>query len=241
MQVKTLKSTATKGFLLLAGINREIIPAQVSKLAKSLNTMGCIRPVVVAEIDFLSVKGKYIVDGQHLFNALLRNDMSIPYVEIQVQDKRDLINKIALLNSSSKSWQTSDYIMSWSSINPNYEKLREYFNIYDIDYASLAAILMGRSSDGGGLGNVIKRGEFKIINEAENRVLLDYVTDVLKSVPRGNRAKNRYVCKEFVDFYRAKGKKYVHSKFIQGLMKKRDQLELVTHEPGNLIKLFESI
>ena len=48
-----LLNSKTK-LLLLAGINRPIIPAQVTKLAKSIDKMGFIRPIVVAKISFIS-------------------------------------------------------------------------------------------------------------------------------------------------------------------------------------------
>ena len=122
-----------KSVMYLAGINRPIIPYHVTKLAQALTMMGIIRPIVIANISFMSgIPGWYIVDGQHLFNALLRLGMDIPYVFIDVKDKKDLVEKIALLNASSKTWSLQDYVTAWSSLENDYVKLNNYFNIYDL-------------------------------------------------------------------------------------------------------------
>ena len=66
-----ITKTGRKQLMLLAGINRPIIPNQVTKLAESLSKMGCIRPIVTAYISFLDTKGWYIIDGQHRFGEQL--------------------------------------------------------------------------------------------------------------------------------------------------------------------------
>ena len=63
-----------KGFDFLVSLNRSIKPAQVTTLSKSINKMGVVRPIIVADFTYLGKKGKYIIDGQHLYHALLRNN-----------------------------------------------------------------------------------------------------------------------------------------------------------------------
>lgn len=118
MKILTLNKDSNSSFYFLAGINRPVIPQHVTKLSNSINEMGVLRPVVIAVISFVTGKPlKYIIDGQHLFNALLRNNMDIPYIIINITDQVDLIEKIALLNASSRSWTLLDYIHAWSSVN----------------------------------------------------------------------------------------------------------------------------
>jgi hypothetical protein len=96
LQVKY--TTANTKLSLLAGINRPIKAQQVTKLSESINAMGIIRPVVVSEFSFITgKKEKYIIDGQHLSMALLRNNMNIPYLEIKINNKqqRSIIENIA--------------------------------------------------------------------------------------------------------------------------------------------------
>jgi hypothetical protein len=243
MKICILKKDSKTGFYYLAGINRAILPGQVTKLSKSVSLMGCIRPIVVAKIKFLTGKEEtYIIDGQHLINALIRNNMDIPYVFIEVKDKRDLVEKIALLNSSSKSWTMFDYVTAWSSISDEYKKLNNFYNVYDFELGVLSSILSGSGVvSGGNTSTVIKSGQFKVINEKENVDVLNKLTDVLKIVPRMNRIENRYLCTEYIYFLRNKGAKYNHSIFLKNLEVKKKEFILVTQESGVLAKMFEKL
>lgn len=244
MKVQILKKDGSKGFKFLTGINRDVIPSQVTKLAQSIETIGIIRPVVVSDISFLDEKGTYILDGQHLFYALMRADMDIPYIKIVVSDKKDMINKISLLNSSSRSWALKDYITAWANISIEYKKLQYYFNTYDFEMCLLSDILMGNqiNAKGGGTGvRKIKRGEFKVFNESAKKELLDCLTDILKILPRMDRFQNLYVCKEFVKFYNELGKGYIHEKLLKSLEKKKAQFILATQEEGKLVEMFKKL
>ena len=225
----------------LSGINRPINPSQVTKLAQSVTKMGIIRPLVVAELDFVSgKKTKYIIDGQHLFNALIRNGMDIPYVEIAIKDKQELIETIALLNASSKNWSLLDYICAWSSLSDDYIKLNHYYQVYDFDMGVLSSVLNNNTTDGGNITRKIKNGTFKIIEEATNIIILDNLTDVLKIIPRMNRMENRYLCVEYIRFLRNTNK-YNHSKFLSGLKQNKKEFILATQEEGKLVELFTKL
>jgi hypothetical protein len=228
-------------FNYLAGVNRAINPAQVTKLAKSLEMMGLLRPIVVAELSFITGKlMKYIIDGQHLFNALIRLGWEIPYVTIQVKDKQDLVEKIAMLNASSKTWTLQDYITAWSSLKEDYVKLNHYFQVYDFTIDELAAIFLGNLRSGGNVTKIIKSGEFSIVNEEENVEILNNVTDMLKIVPRMNRYENRYAVKEYVKFLRNTSD-YDHDEFLQNLELNKETFILATQEDGKLGELFSNL
>jgi len=237
-QLKWLGDSSRSTFAYLAGINRPIYPAQVTKLAESINKMGVIRPVIIAELSFITGKStKYIIDGQHLFNALIRNNMDIPYVTIIIKDKQDLVETIAKLNASSKNWALFDYITAWGSLVPDYIKLNHYFQVYDFDMGTISSILNDNSTDGGNMARKIKNGTFKIINEEQNVKILNQLTDVLKIVPRMNRLENTYLCREYVKFSR-NCVKYNHDKFLKNLDKNKEAFALVTHEDGKLKEMF---
>lgn len=241
MKAQILKKDSKQAFSYLAGINRAINPSQVTKLAQSINNMGVIRPVVVTEISFINGKKTiYIIDGQHLFNALIRNNMDIPYVVIDVKDKKELVEKIALLNASSKNWALADYIIAWASLSADYVKLNHYYQVYDLEISVIASILTNSVPHGGSIAKKIKMGEFSIINEKENVQILDYVTDMLKIVPRLDRSQNRYACTEYVKFVRGT-KDYKHSKFMTNLAKNKEKFAMATHEEGNLSALFNKL
>jgi len=225
----------------LAGINRPIYPAQVTKLAESLEKMGVVRPIIVASIEFITgKKNMYIIDGQHLFNALIRLGWDIPYVTIDINNKRELVEQIALLNSSSKSWALVDYITAWSSLIPDYVKLNHYYQVYDVDMSVVASVLSNNSSDSGSMTRKIKRGEFKIINEEQNVTILNRLTDVLKIIPRMNRMENRYMCREYIKFLR-QTREYNHTKFLSNLEKNKKQFVLATQENGKLYEMFDKL
>ncbi len=242
MKIQILKKDSSKSFSYLAGINRPINPAQVTKLAESINKMGVIRPIVTATVSFLTGKPtRYIIDGQHLFNALLRNNLDIPYVEVNVKDKKELVETIALLNATSKSWTMLDYVTSWGCIANDYKKLLHYYNVYDFELSELSGILSSKVVNGGSMSRVIKRGEFKIIDEDKNTTILDNLTDILTVIPRMDRMHTRYVCGEYSNFLRSSFGSYNHTAFMTNLRKNKDKFILATQEHEKLSEMFKKL
>lgn len=243
MQTKILKANSkTKGFLFLAGINRPVNPGQVTKLAGSIDKMGVIRPVVIARIDWITGKpNNYVIDGQHLYHALMRNELDIPYIEIKVEDNKDLVEKIALLNASSKSWTMVDYVTAWGAVHNDYVKLMKYYQTYDFDLSQLANILhTGMAVTGGSIGNgAIKNGTFRIKDEERRVVLLNNITDVLKKTPRMDRQSNRTFIYSYVNFYNGNISKYNHTKFLEWLDRNKSKLLTVTQDTNEIVKLLE--
>lgn len=240
--LKTLKKGESLSYL--AGINRPVNPSHVTKLANSIDVMGVIRPVVVANLSFVSGKPtKYIIDGQHLFNALIRNNMSIDYVEIEVKCMKELVEKIALLNASSKTWVLQDYITAWSAIENDYVKLNHYFNVYDFELSMLAAVLSNKSAKflGGVMTKSIKAGDFRVENEKFNVTILDDLTDVMKIFPRQNRIENRYVCSEYISFRRNNNIRYNHATFLKNLKAEKARLVFTTSESDKLTAFFQKL
>lgn len=232
--------TKTQKVYFLAGINRPVIAYQVTKLAESIGAIGVIRPIVLATMDFIDGQKKdYIIDGQHLYNACIRNNIAAPYVKIIIKNQQDMVEKIALLNASSKSWTMTDYITAWSCIYEDYKKLFHYQNVYDFDLSFIAGVLSGASvSDGGSASLRIKKGTFKVIDEEVNTLILDRTTDMLKIIPRLTRGSNRYVCTEYVKFVRTIPT-YHHGNFLKKLEKNKEKFVLATHEPDKLSGMFQ--
>lgn len=236
--VQILEKGSKIGFKFMEGINRAIIPAQVTKLAESIRKMGVVRPVVVADLYFQGLNGRYIIDGQHLYFALMRENYDIPYIKIDIKDEEQLVGYTALLNSSSKSWQLKDYIQVWSFICPDYKKLSYYFNKYDLEVQTVAAILANKNAGGGGINSVIKNGTFKVKNEDKAKKVLDYVTDVLKIVPRMDRFSNRLFVGAYVEYVTHNFSEYNHDKFINYLKTHSKQLTFVNGDKDNILSFF---
>lgn len=246
LSIKTLNVSGSKGFSMLAGINRAVVPSHVTKLASSLEKMGVVRPVVIANIDFVNgTPTNYIIDGQHLYHALLRMGWDIPYTEITIKDPVDLAEHLALLNASSKSWSMKDYITVWANVNKEYIKLNKYFNTYDIELNQLADVLMNNSCavySGGNMtiSRIIKRGEFTIDDEKRSVFLLNCVTDALKIVPRMDRGSNKLFISTYVNFI-ASYAHYNHAKFLDNLKLNKHKFKVITQDPEEYKSLIKSI
>ena len=244
--IKWVKAGTNMAFHFLAGINRKVHPGHVSKLCNSLNKMGIIRPVVISYLSFIDgVRRPYIIDGQHLINAAMRVGVEIPYITIDIKDQQDLVEKIALLNASSKSWALLDYIQAWASLKEDYKKLEKYFNVYDIEINILGAVLIDQvprynAGGNGCISKIIKNGTFKIINEEQNVKLLDQVTDFLNIMPRGLRSENRYACSEYITFVKTT-KNYNHEVFLKKLKAKVSCIQFAINEKGKLVTVFKNL
>ena len=79
-------------------INRLTDIGHIQKMINSVRNMGVVRPVICVRITFVDGRQKlYVIDGQHLFNALMAENLEIPYVIIDVEEKIDLVNKRSLI------------------------------------------------------------------------------------------------------------------------------------------------
>jgi hypothetical protein len=241
--IKWITATSRAILKFLAGINRAINPGHVSNLSKSYERMGSLQPIICCEVDFITGKKElYVIEGQHRTNVLIRQGWDIPYIVIDIKDKKDLIETIALLNTSSKSWTLQDYVNSWASLEEDYIKLNRYFQIYDVEMNIVAAILSNGSVAGGGaVTKKIKSGDFKIQDEKENVKILDGLMDILKIIPRMNRYENRYVCAEYVNFRRTSGCDYNHNVFIKNLNKNKEKFILATQGQEKLADMFRKL
>jgi hypothetical protein len=240
-KLKWLSPSSKMVVKLLAGINRPIYPKQVNKLVYAVNKMGVLRPIIIAELDFITGKKEYyIIDGQHLYTALsIRLDMDVPYVVVQIKDKQELVETIALLNASSKSWSMEDYVTAWASLKTDYVKLNKYAEDFDLDISMAATILMNQSVDSSATTAKIKSGEFSIINEAVNAQIIKNLSDVLDIVPRNNRVQSKYFCREYVKFVRSCAK-YDHKDFVGKLSTHVDKVVLATQQNDRLFDIFET-
>jgi hypothetical protein len=237
--IKVLKAVASKGFRFLDGVNRSVIPSHVTKMATSVSKIGITRPVVVAYFEYKGVKDYYVIDGQNLYHALLRLGLDIPYRVITVDNEQDMVEKIALLNTSSKTWTLLDYVTAWSYIKDDYKKLNHYFNVYDLEMATIASILHGYSgSSNANITKVIKEGSFNIGNLEKAVNILDFTTDVLNIVPRLDRNANRTFVSAYTGFVSNNYDSYNHSKFCTYLKKNAQKLEFVNADKQMIVDFF---
>lgn len=244
LSIKYLKPNSKKGFSFLAGINRPVNPDHVNKLAASVRKMDNRRPVLVAKISFITGKPEtYIIDGQHLYTVLLKLGVKIAYSALEIKNKRDLVEQIAMLNNSSKSWSMLDYVTAWASIEPDYVKLNSYREKYNFEFSILASVLAGKIGVfGGKINQLVKRGEFKVVNEYHAVKLLNWMTDVMSVLPNASRYETKYICAEFLTFVtNCPDYKDEHQNFIKALKKNKRCLSIATQAEGKLSEIFKSL
>ena len=161
-------------------MNRDIDSKHVQKMVYSLRKQGCIRAVICCKTNLIEgVEKLYIIDGQHLATALEREGQPIPYIEYTVKSEEDLIDKMAYLNNSSKSWDLTNYINAWKVIKPDYMKLFKWKNLYDLEPTMIAAIAQNMVSIRYST-RPIKDGTFVISNPKAESMCKDFNNIFLK-------------------------------------------------------------
>jgi len=149
--------------------NRNIIPRHVDTMVASIQKMGIIRPMVICETNVFDggPKKKYILDGQHLEEACRRLDTPVPYVIVDVKGEEDIISKIGMLNSSSKSWNLGNYIDAYKTLKSktDYRILSKLRETYNVEYSVLAALCTFNTQYDSVEGTkALKIGTFEITN-----------------------------------------------------------------------------
>lgn len=239
LDIKWLKANANQGFAILEGINRDIIPSQVTKITTSIEKIGdIIRPVVVACLSYRGDKSLSIIDGQHLYFACLRLNLDIPYVVININNDQELTHILALLNNSSKSWTLNDYIKVWSYINPDYKILQHHIKRSDLEVSIVAAILQNQPT--ASMTSFIKKGTFNVKNEARAVQMMDFVTDYLKVIPRQDRTENKKAVVSYITHI-LQNNNYNHKKFLNYLKANKPRLEFLNASTNDIVEFFNQI
>jgi hypothetical protein len=215
-------------------MNRDIDSKHVQKLVASLRLQGCLKTIICTSTDLIDgKKKKYIIDGQHTSTALEREGMPIPYIEIDVESEEDLVEKMAYLNNSSKSWDLMDYIHAWKMIRPDYMKLFKWKNMYDIEITMLAIIGVNNGAIKHSTG-VIKTGNFKITNtKAED--MCKVFNDIFLTIGMADRAIKFQFLNAFMQAY---NDNYNHTQVMANIDKHIKTIKLMSSgdETGQYIR-----
>ena len=134
-------------------------------MISSVRNMGVIRPIICVRVKFVDGTYQlYVIDGQHLFKSLMSEDLEIPYVVIDVENKIDMVQKMAMLNNSSKSWTLLNYVNAFKMHLKDYYDLNELREMYNIEPLMLATICTNGNESSISGSRLIKSGDFKITN-----------------------------------------------------------------------------
>jgi len=214
--LKKIKFTKSYNqFYLLEGINRIPDPSHIQKMVSSIRAIGVIRPIICVKIKFLDGTFKlYIIDGQHLFKGLVAENLEIPYVIIESDDKIDLVNKMAMLNNSSKSWTLLNYVNAFKMYIPDYNTLFELRDRYNIEPLMLVSICTKGTSSVVTGSQLLKSGNFKITN-TEAQQMAKAFNDFFLKIGRADR----WVKHQFLQVFMRAWSTYDHAKSLANLDK----------------------
>lgn len=225
--VFTVKSTENYEMFQFLPMNRNTNPKIIELMVKSIRTMGVIRPVVCVRTSIYDgTMRTYIVDGQHLFKALQRESLPIPYCYIEVKTELEIVHKMALLNNSSKSWTLVDYVNAWRYYKSDYGILKELASDYNLEVLIVSQICNNTKGAGNMAGgsSILKQGDFCITNP-KAKEMCKLFSDLFIAIGRADR----WVKHQFLYvFLQAYGPKYNHEKTLTNIQKNIKQIKIMS-------------
>ena len=231
-ELKVKHTTDYSKFAILP-MNRGIDSKHVQKMITSIRKIGVIRAVITTTTNIIEGDNKtYIIDGQHLATALEREGAAIPYFDIDITSEEDLIEKMAYLNNSSKSWDLMNYINAWKMIRPDYMKLFKWKNMYDIEISMLACIATNMPSIRYGT-QPIKNGTFTISNSKAEEMCKAF-NDIFLKIGMADRG----VKFQFLNAFMVAYGTYNHTKVLANIDKHLKTVKLMANgdETGAYIR-----
>jgi hypothetical protein len=175
-------SPSEYGLLHKLAINRPVSGVGVNIMRESVIRNGILRRVILT---WDSKKSRYyIVDGQHLVEALKQLESDIPCLVVSVENEAQLVQLMIDLNNISRTWKLVDYINGWrESGNKDYRLL---MNAKDVMYpdVQLSVIIQAYAQTTRGKATkMVKEGTFKITNRDESERIIDSVSSCLGYLP----------------------------------------------------------
>jgi hypothetical protein len=240
MNLKFLPSTSSTEFSFLHDVNRPVKTDHVKRMVNSVVKIGIIRPVVITHYKFKNKEGAYILDGQNLYTALKKLNLDIPYVETKVTCDEELVEQIALMNNSSKSWKMKDYVLAWSYIRGDYRKLCVYTEKSTLELVFIAAILLGFKGWTGSIVKKLKYGDFRISNEAKAKKIISFMEDVLSEMPVLSRFIHKRFLSAYLAFVSENFTNYNHKKFIAYMRKNLKLIVQADFKPEKVDEFFQN-
>lgn len=192
--------------LIRIGLNRVVDWKHVKRMAESVVRNGLTRDVIVMWDKIL--KKYIIIDGQHLYEALMQLNHN---VECRVVEPTDFTRFMIDLNNTSKPFSLKVYIESWAkSGKKDYQTILDKAKETKIQHSVLLMAYSLRQR--GESTEMAKNGTFEIVDRQYSETLIGYIKDCLTFLPN-TRAFNESLFKVI------KSEKYNHTKMIVNLDK----------------------
>jgi hypothetical protein len=195
-------------------INRITDTGHIQKMVASVRNMGVVRPIICVRMNLAGSDQLFVIDGQHLFKSLQSEDLEIPYVVIDVEDKIDMVQKMAMLNNSSKSWTLLNYVNAFKMHLKDYYELNELRDMYNIEPLMLAILCTNGTESSISGSRLIKSGEFKITNPNAQEMAKAF-NDFFLKIGRADR----WVKHHFLQVFMRAWGTYDHEKSLENLNK----------------------
>jgi hypothetical protein len=234
-------SLAKTRFTFLNGINRLVDSDHVNRMISSIRAIGVIRPIIVTKYTYKGVKGYYILDGQNLFTGLIKLKMDVPYIEVSINSDRQLVETIALLNNSSRSWTLWDYVNSWSHVKDDYIKLLEYSDTSTIELRMVACVLNGMKGYSSSINRIIKLGKFSVDSETKAVKALNYMTEVFSELPPLDRGVGLAFKYAYMAYMLTNFSTYSHNWFRAYLKKNKKLISQANSDKSKIEFFFKMI
>ncbi len=204
-------STNYKDFFFLP-FNRKRVKKHTREIIDSIERHGVIGFVTIVITDCIDgVLRKWIVDGQHRFDAFQKLGLPVLYTIAFADSKKEIVKLIADLNKTSRRWATRNFLFAWESIEiDDYKVLRNTLEETKLPITFLFEVFTGR--DRTTATKLFQDGEFVVVNKEESLQYIQYVMDIKKFLPR-----SKEVYSGFVTFFRQRSD-YDHSVFLKGFI-----------------------
>lgn len=215
---------------LLHGINRDVVQSHVKTMDRSLQLMGQTRPIITSRFNFVDgVMRRYVIDGQHLGQALYNRDEEMEWMDIKVASEVDLITKLSFFNATSKSWMLSDYVKSWSWLEDK-EDFKRLLKLHNMLGTSVNTLVMNLSlidpRASKAAGHPVKNGTFEIKSVSIGTKCAKEFAEVTKVLPSSSRVSIRLFCKAFSYWFHEHHISYDQAKFIKHVQRNLDIIRI---------------
>jgi hypothetical protein len=197
--------------------DRKLNPKQVNVINKSVLDHGILRLPVLVETKIITGKLAYFsVDGKHLQNCLMRNNIKETDCMIKVtNDIHEIVKIMSDLNNAQLAWTTENYVHAYRALKmTDYNELYLHVLANGFTYNVSAKIL--------GSTHGVKKGMFKA-NNTDAEELTNCLIDVTNLL-RTTSAKFMFA---YINFFRSSTKKVYDHKLMMrklAIFKKNIQL-----------------
>lgn len=184
--------------------NREISSSNLKKVTESLKKRRIKETSILVGYVPDDKDGKifHILDGQHRFESCKKLGLPISFVIYEDYNPSDMdksLGVIELLNTASKTWDVSNFMISKAMIgNVNYQRYAELYNKYPIEHEVIFYIF-GEVTKKKTSFNEFKEGKFELTEEQMNEInkKLMFLTNFSAKI--ADKAGKRYYYKALID------------------------------------------